>query len=86
MSEIIWDIDKVHSAAEAQKAFFASGQTLDISWRIEQLRKLVKEQGLTLEGAAKQLAANKASVDKRVRALESLKNIREQLAEIRKTL
>ena len=40
MSEIIWDIDKVHSAAEAQKAFFASGKTLDVSWRVEQLKKL----------------------------------------------
>ena len=40
MSEIIWDKDKVHSAAEAQKEFFASGKTLDISWRIEQLRRL----------------------------------------------
>ena len=40
MSEIIWDKDKVHSAAEAQKEFFASGKTLDISWRIEQLKRL----------------------------------------------
>ena len=52
----------------------------------KQIHLLVKEQGLTLDGAAKQLAANKASVDKRVRALESLKTIREQLAEIRKSL
>ena len=52
----------------------------------KQIHLLVKEQGLTLDGAARQLAANKASVDKRVRALESLKLIRAQLAEIRKTL
>ena len=52
----------------------------------KQIHLLVKEQGLTLDGAAKQLAADKASVDKRVRALESLKAIREQLAEIRKSL
>ena len=52
----------------------------------KQIHLLVKEQGLTLDGAARQLAADKASVDKRVRALESLKLIRAQLAEIRKTL
>ena len=47
---------------------------------------LVKEKGLTLDGTAKQLDADRASVDKRVRALESLKSIRGQLAEIRKSL
>lgn len=40
MSEIIWDKNMVHSAAEAQKVFFASGKTLDISWRIDQLKRL----------------------------------------------
>ena len=52
----------------------------------KQIHYLVKEKGLTLDGAAKQLAADRASVDKRVRALDSLKSIREQLAEIRKSL
>lgn len=52
----------------------------------KQIHFLLKDRGLTLEGAAKQLSADRASVDKRVRALESLKNIREQLAEIKKTL
>ena len=40
MSEIIWDKNMVHSATEAQKIFFASGKTLDISWRIDQLKRL----------------------------------------------
>ena len=52
----------------------------------KQIHYLLKEKGLTLDGTAKQLAADRASVDKRVRALESLKNIREQLVEIRKGL
>lgn len=52
----------------------------------KQIHFLVKEKGLTLDGTAKQLDADRVSVDKRVRALESLKNIREQLAEIRKSL
>ena len=52
----------------------------------KQIHYLVKEKGLTLEGTTKQLAADKASVDKRIRALESLKSIRTQLMEIRKSL
>ena len=52
----------------------------------KQIHFLVKEKGLTLDGAAKQLGADRASVEGRVRALESLKSIRKQLAEIRKSL
>ena len=40
MSGIDWNKELVHSAVEDQKAFFATGATLDISWRIEQLKKL----------------------------------------------
>lgn len=40
MSGIIWNKELVHSAVEDQKAFFATGATLDVSWRIEQLKKL----------------------------------------------
>ncbi len=40
MSGINWNKELVHSAVEDQKAFFATGATLDISWRIEQLKKL----------------------------------------------
>lgn len=48
---------------------------------------LLKSQGMTLEGAAKALAADRnAGVDRNVKVLESLRNMREQLAEIRKTL
>lgn len=53
---------------------------------LKKIQYLVSEKGLTLEGAAKQLNAENSSVDKTVKALESLKNIREQLMEIRKSL
>lgn len=47
---------------------------------------LVKEKGMTLEGAAKELSADRASVEAKVKVLDSLKGIREQLLEIRKSL
>ena len=53
---------------------------------LKQIHFLVKEKGLTLDGASKQLLADKKSVDGRVRALESLKDIRAQLVEIKKSL
>ena len=53
---------------------------------LKQIRFLVKEKGLTLDGAAKQLASDRKSVEGRVKALESLKLIREQLVEIRQSL
>lgn len=53
---------------------------------LKQIHFLVKEQGLTLDGAARQLTADKAPVEGRVKALESLKSIRAQLVEIKKSL
>ena len=53
---------------------------------LKQIHYLVKTKGLTLEGAAMQLASGRSSVDKRVRALDSLKEIRAQLVEVRKSL
>ena len=47
---------------------------------------LVKEQGLTLEGASKKLAAERKAVDGRVKALDSLKEIRKQLVDVKKSL
>ena len=40
MAKITWDKELVHQAVLDQKAFFGSGVTLDVSWRIEQLKKL----------------------------------------------
>ncbi|MBP5488857.1 MAG: MerR family transcriptional regulator [Bacteroidales bacterium] len=56
---------------------------------IEALRRiqyLVKKQGLTLEGAQKQLAEDGSKADKAVRVADSLKAIREQLVAIKETL
>ena len=53
---------------------------------LKQIHLLVKEQGLTLEGASKKLAAERKKIDGRVKALDSLKEIRSQLVEVRKSL
>ncbi len=53
---------------------------------LKQIHYLVKDKGLTLEGAARQLKADRSKVDNRVKAIGELKEIREQLTEIRKGL
>lgn len=40
MSTIKWNEVLVHSTVDTQKKFFATGTTLDVNWRIEQLKKL----------------------------------------------
>ncbi|MCR4859430.1 MAG: MerR family transcriptional regulator [Bacteroidales bacterium] len=52
----------------------------------KQIHYLVKDRGLTLEGAAQQLAADRRPVDRRVKAIDSLKQIRSQLMEIKKNI
>lgn len=47
---------------------------------------LVKECGMTLEGAAKRLRHETAKIDDSVKVLESLRKIRMQLEEIRSSL
>lgn len=44
---------------------------------------LVKTEGLTLEGAAKRLKGDRKEIINKTRVLESLKDIRQQLSEIR---
>ena len=53
---------------------------------LQQVQFLVKKQGMTLDGAAARLTEDRRSVEKRVKALASLKEIRSQLAEVRKAL
>ena len=36
----MWTEESIARAVETQRAFFRSGATLDVSWRIEQLRRL----------------------------------------------
>ena len=35
-----WTAEKIHDTVEKQRSFFRTGKTLDVSWRIEQLKKL----------------------------------------------
>ena len=50
------------------------------------IHMLVKVEGLTLEGAAKRLKGDRKDVINKARVLDSLKSIRQQLAEIRSEL
>ena len=53
---------------------------------LKQIHFLVKEKGLTLEGAERELNASGAAVSKSVKALDSLKEIRAQLLEIKNSI
>ncbi len=53
---------------------------------LKQIQLLVKKQGLTLEGAALKLKEDRKPVESRVKALEALKAIREQLVAVKKAL
>lgn len=52
----------------------------------KRIHLLVKDQGMTLEGATKKLAADNQKVEGRVMVLDSLKDIRRQLVEVKKSL
>ncbi len=67
----------------------AKGNRLYTASDIETFRQihyLTKEKGLSLDGAARQLEAGRASVEARVKVLSSLKSIRSRLVEIKKSL
>lgn len=51
---------------------------------LKQIHYLVNVKGLTLEGVDKALKSDKVKVDRDVKVLESLRNIRSQLEEIKK--
>ncbi len=53
---------------------------------LKQVQYLLKNQGLTLEGAKQRLTEDRRSVDKRVKAIDALKEIRKQLVQVRKSL
>ncbi len=53
---------------------------------LKQIQFLLKNQGLTLEGARQRLTEDRRSVDKRVKAIGVLKGIREELLQVRKAL
>lgn len=67
----------------------AKGNRLYTSDDIDVLRQihfLVKVNGMTLAGAKKKMLEERRSVESRVKAVETLKAIRRQLMEIRKSL
>jgi len=53
---------------------------------LRQVQFLLKTKGMTLEGAAATLAAGRRKVEGTVKALQSLKEIRSQLVEVKKAL
>ena len=53
---------------------------------LKQIHYLVKDKGLTLEGAAQRLTEDRRTVDKRVKAIGILQGIREELVQVRKAL
>ena len=53
---------------------------------LKQVHLLVKSNGMTLAGAASKMASERKSVEARVKALNYLKDIRQQLVEIRESL
>lgn len=72
---------KPHRNAKGNRLYTAS----DIEV-LKQVHLLVKSQGMTLQGAAAKLAADRKSVEDRVKALNYLKEVRRQLVEIRDSL
>lgn len=67
----------------------AKGNRLFIKEDIEtfkHIQMLLKVEGLTIEGAAKRLRGEKKDVINKARVLESLKEMRQQLLEIREEL
>ena len=53
---------------------------------LKQIHYLVKDKGMSLEGAAKQLRESRSEVSRNVKAIDRLKGIRAQLVEIKKSL
>ena len=53
---------------------------------LKRIQILVKKEGHTLEGAARKIAVDSSSVDRKLKALETLRSIRDQLIEIKETL
>jgi DNA-binding transcriptional MerR regulator len=53
---------------------------------LRQIKFLVDKEGLTLEGVEKRLAADRKGVDRKLKAVETLRKIRRELTEVRKAL
>lgn len=60
--------------------------TLDDIETLKKVKFLVNNEGLTLEGVEKTLSTKKKKVDPKIKALESLMEIRKELVAVRKSL
>ncbi len=60
--------------------------TADDVANFRMIHYLVKDRGMTLEGASKRLKDNKSGVDRRVDVIEILNNIKERLIEVSDSL
>lgn len=72
---------KPHRNAKGNRLYTADD--IDV---LRQIHFLVKVNGMTLAGAKKKMLEERRSVESRVKAVETLKAIRQQLMEIRKSL
>lgn len=53
---------------------------------LRQIKFLTEKEGLTLEGVEKRLVSDRKGVDRKMKAVESLRRIRAELVEVRKSL
>ena len=53
---------------------------------LKQIKFLIEAENLTLEGVEKRLAADRKGVDRKLKAVETLRKIRQELVEVRKSL
>mgnify|MGYP003293534620 CR=1 FL=1 len=72
---------KPHRTAKGNRQY-----TLDEIEVLKKIHFLVKDRGLTLDGVAKQLSVKDSGVSKTVKAIDSLKEIRSQLVQIKASL
>ena len=72
---------KPHRNAKGNRMY--TGADIEV---LKQVYLLVKTNGMTLAGAKKKMAEDRKIVESRVKAVNELKDIREQLKEIRDSL
>ncbi len=72
---------KPHRNAKGNRLYMAE----DVEF-LKELHYLIKDRGLTLDGAAKLIAEDRKKVSARVKAIETLKDIRKQLVAVKKSL
>lgn len=72
---------KLHRTGRGDRRY-----TADDIETLKQIHYLTNVRGLTLEGAAKALKEDRRGIDKSVKAIETLREIRAQLVEVKESL